>query len=281
MLLIMAGSSRASRFVTLQCPEGYTMVGEKCYAISHGVHAGTHADLHCNSLNGTAALIESEEEMELLKESFLSVTVYLGMNLRDRKETFEAVMAASGHSGYTNFQAGEPDNYGGEDCVIADRTRNFAWKDIRCSETHPVLCSTQAIHLQNVCDSQSHKFDEETCFWVSPGTDYQPHQAVEICESRGMTLASIHSEEENDFVYGFLSYGAAIGLNDIKTEGDFQWIDGTKLDYERWGSNASNDENHDCAFINRVDTTIELEKWYLTTCDDNGQFICRGSTYFN
>ena len=36
-----------------------------------------------------------------------------------------------------SFGAGEPDNYGSEDCVVADISDGFNWKDIHCTELHP------------------------------------------------------------------------------------------------------------------------------------------------
>ena len=51
------------------------------------------------------------------------------------------------------------------------------------------------------CGKNEHLFGE-SCFWVR--TDYYTtwSEAQIVCRARGMELASLHSQEENDFLWG-------------------------------------------------------------------------------
>ena len=62
----------------------------------------------------------------------------------------------------------------------------------------------------------------------------------------GSQLASIHSQEENDFIAAVLlaKQGAFIGLeHNASASGtrDFRWLDGTPLDFEHWNETQPND----------------------------------------
>ena len=57
------------------------------------------------------------------------------------------------------------------------------------------------------------------------------HDAAAACELRGGNLASIHSENENQLVFQLAGTYAWIGLNNLYTEGTFEYSDGTPLDF--------------------------------------------------
>merc|ERR1719376_1572525 len=89
--------------------------------------------------------------MDMLKGAFLDRSVYLGVNmLKYREKLFQFLLKMDGHTGFTNFHAGEPDDSGSEACVVADAARNFGWKDVRCSDMYPVLCKIPANLTQEV-----------------------------------------------------------------------------------------------------------------------------------
>lgn len=71
--------------------------------------------------------------------------------------------------------------------------------------------------------------------------------AQQYCESLGGHLATITSQEENDYIYkvvrdaGYTS--AYFGLTDVDTEGTWKWITGEPLSYQNWHKGEPNSEN--------------------------------------
>jgi len=274
LLLVNAASATP----TLACPEGYTLVGLKCYLVSPEAHSGALAEQYCRTRNGSTAVVESQEEMDLLRGSFLTTTVHLGINLLHRREEiFKIAQNVAGYTGYTSFGRGEPDNYGGEDCVVAEETRDYDWKDVRCDETHPVLCSSQTIvETRSLCREDAYKYDNSTCFWVHDGASSTWGEARSKCLERGGDLASIHSYEENDFISGLIQTYSWIGLNDIEAESYFKWSDGTPLDYTNWRTDnpePDNSTSQNCVHIQSLEGG-----WWDAPCDDGGGVVCKEPT---
>jgi len=274
-LLATVAADDASTTVTLTCPDGYQMVGTDCYFISADTHTGASAQHYCKKNGGHAAVIESEKEMNLLKETVLNTTVYLGVNLQVyRKYQFEFALKMAGHTGFTAFSADEPDNYGSEDCVIADISDGFAWKDVHCTELHPVLCKVAAAvgEKEASCGEDEHFFGE-SCFWAS-GRESTWSAAADECRARGMRLASIHSKQENDFLRGLSDEVTWIGLNDITTEGVYVWSDETPLDYQSWQQfQPGGGETQNCCYF----TPSYGGVWGDTSCDTALRAACRGA----
>ena len=45
---------------------------------------------------------------------------------------------------------------------------------------------------------------EDSCFWSEGGHPYTWAEAEEVCRGRGMQMASVHSPQEQNFVFGKL-----------------------------------------------------------------------------
>ena len=68
---------------------------------------------------------------------------------------------------------------------------------------------------------------------------------------------SIHSAEENNFIQDFVRLQVAskttaawTGLNDLKTEGVFEWVDGYDVSFTNWIPGESYDkEDADCTLL--------------------------------
>jgi len=281
VLLAAVAAEEASKTVTITCPEGYGLVGTNCYFISADTHTGSSAHQYCKKNGGHAAVIDSQEEMDLLKETVLNTTVYLGVNMQEyRRYQFQFALKMAGHTGFTAFGAGEPDNYGSEDCVVADISDGFNWKDIHCTELHPVLCKAAAVVSEEElsCGEDEHLFGGATCIWVdaSDGPGYSWTEAEDQCRARGMLLASVHSQEENDFINGLTNpdFATWIGLNDRTAEGVYEWSDDTPLDFDGWyAGQPDGADTQDCVYmgVGRSDG-----EWRDYSCDYELRFACRG-----
>jgi len=273
VLLTVTTTQQLTQTATIRCPDGFLVVGTSCYFVSDTAHDGATADSFCESNGGRAAIVESPEEMELLIDGLLTQTVYLGVH---RKNSFEISLKMDGHSGFTNFDAAEPDNSGGEDCVVAEAASGFTWEDVPCAQSHPVLCKTQATVTQKgsgECAPGSHMFADSACFYVEMARSYNFTEGQEACRARDMQIASVHSKDENSFIHVLSGNKNAlwIGLNDIVAEGVFVWTDGTAVDYLNWVSSGTDEEEWDCVCMRQDDAL-----WTDVSCSLRYGLACRG-----
>jgi len=66
--------------------------------------------------------------------------------------------------------------------------------------------------------------------FLTDGTPRNYADSVAFCEAQGMTIASIHSQEENDAVFALLTTTSYLGANE-DSNGVWSWDDGTEWDY--------------------------------------------------
>merc|ERR1719259_349809 len=101
--------------------------------------------------------------------------------------------------------------------------------------TAGVLCDEAATigERELSCGEDEFKFGD-TCFWIDKG-DFTWDEAVEACKGRRMSLASIHSELEQDFIFALKGgRDCWIGLTDAAKEEVWEWTDESPLDYQNW-----------------------------------------------
>lgn len=103
------------------------------------------------------------------------------------------------------------------------------------------------------------------------------NDAKAYCESLGGHLATITSQEENDFIYkNFIEIygGAMIGLSDADEEGEWKWVTGEVFSYSNWDSGEPNNEGNEDYVLMRDDGTwndghLDREKW-MFICEWDG-----------
>jgi len=263
-----------SRTGRTTCPEGYILLGTSCYFVSQDTHSGASAENFCQGYGGHAAVIETSEEMDLLKDSLLDRTVHLGVTASTSQEQlYECSLKLNEHSGYTNFHTGEPNNHGGEDCVVAASAFDFAWNDVQCTEARHVLCKTEATVTAPSCPDGAHLFQDSACFWMDESAAYTWAGAQSACTDRGMHLASVKSQAEQDFISGLDPNIMWIGLNDQMEEGVYIWSDGTAVDYTNWNDGEPNGgDAHNCGYMSGY---VDGE-WGDWSCDYLMGVVCRG-----
>ncbi|PKK24496.1 synaptotagmin XVII, partial [Columba livia] len=104
---------------------------------------------------------------------------------------------------------------------------------------------------------------------------------------RSAKLASIHSWEENVFVYDLVNSRVPgiptdiwTGLNDLRQEGHFEWTDGSSFDYHYWDGSQPDDgihaipEEEDCVQIWYRHSSA-LRSWNDNACGRAFPFVCK------
>ena len=99
------------------------------------------------------------------------------------------------------------------------------------------------------------------------------------CNKLGGHLASVHSLEENDFISGLADGEYWIGANDMKTEGQWVWSDGSALGYTNWFAGEPNDSSppyygrEDCMHYRKYSSG--RKQWNDQNCDKTYNFVCK------
>ena len=109
--------------------------------------------------------------------------------------------------------------------------------------------------------------------------------AENYCIVKGAHLASIHCKEEMDFLTQ-----KTTGMNvwvggERKGKGTlFQWLDGTKFDYENWDSGEPNDNgffsSENCLALS-FHIFGKPGKWQDWSCENKFEFLCKKSAFGN
>ncbi|KAM6351583.1 C-type lectin domain family 19 member A isoform 1-T1 [Alca torda] len=92
---------------------------------------------------------------------------------------------------------------------------------------------------------------------------------------RSAKLASIHSWEENVFVYDLVNSRVPgiptdiwTGLNDLRQEGHFEWTDGSSYDYHYWDGSQPDDGIHS---IPEEEDCVQI--WYRHSSEEGMCFL--------
>lgn len=106
----------------------------------------------------------------------------------------------------------------------------------------------------------------KSCYWFSE--DSKDWNNAEFdCVSRGAHLASIHSDEEGAFLKR--NYRLFFGLVQ-RTNGNFEWTDGSSFKYTNWDSNEPNNQGDEgCGEL------YENGEWNDLACARALRYVCK------
>ena len=124
-------------------------------------------------------------------------------------------------------------------------------------------------------DGYRYKFHDEYRTW---------YEAKATCEAEGAQLATIKSKKTQEYLETkYQSHNVWIGLTDLHREGEFEFVDGSKLDKSMsfWWTGEPNDVDHN---ENCVHTNAGMEnyrqnpgQWNDLSCSHRLRFLCQKS----
>ena len=122
------------------------------------------------------------------------------------------------------------------------------------------------MYLALGCESGWKEF-ENACYKLSTSIKSW-YDARDECLNQGSHLASVHSDDEQEFMYTeFSSHDTWIGGK--RGAYDFEWEDGTDFDYTHWFENQPS--GGDCI---EMAYSCEME-WFDWNCSNDRYYICK------
>ncbi|PWA28999.1 hypothetical protein CCH79_00006349 [Gambusia affinis] len=127
------------------------------------------------------------------------------------------------------------------------------------------------------CEDGWTKFQGNCYLHVSDRAEWL--EAEQRCRHLNAHLVSIITPEEQQFVSAHAQENQWIGLNDKTVQKDFQWTDGSPLQYENWKLNQPDN------YLNPAEDCVVLiwhenGKWSDVSCSDHLPFTCKKGPVF-
>ncbi len=161
----VSGSNRLAQVVAAFAPYQTPASDASCYDTSAGSATWTSARTACQAL-GTGwdlAKIESDDENDFL-DGLISSDHWIGANDRSTEGSWEWTDGTS-LAAYDNWNGGEPNNSGGEDC--AEMYGWGVWNDVSCSQYQPSICEGPPSYMprtySTVCGNGTTEPPVEAC----------------------------------------------------------------------------------------------------------------------
>jgi len=133
------------------------------------------------------------------------------------------------------------------------------------------------------CDAGWEAFDDH-CYLLMKNNENH-YDDINVCRNECTALegnlTSIHSKEENDFVFNLIEpnsessyYGLTwLGASCIRSV--CKWDDGTPWDFENWKPGFPINYNTYCVFLGDDNGTgLELDEWSNGVCNFSSEFDC-------
>ncbi|KAM9323118.1 LOW QUALITY PROTEIN: macrophage mannose receptor 1-like [Pholidichthys leucotaenia] len=281
----------------LKCEEGWSRIGTRntCAKFFAGSRSEEktwfEARDYCRAIGGDLLSIHSEAELQVFKRR--GGTGWIGLNMPDPNTGY--VWSDGTPVNFQHWQEGEPNNFNeAESCVemiIHSWVFEGSWNDANCESYKDWVCQIRAgLTPKPPPNNTVTEYNTTADGWIEwRGNQYFIHsqalakeEARHFCQKRHGDLASIHSREENTFIWKQISrsYGYYyIGLS-VDLDGSFWWMDGTTVSFQSWNEKQSKPIVFDvtCVFM-----SYYMGFWETSNCGRELQFICkrRGSAPVN
>ncbi|XP_077993987.1 macrophage mannose receptor 1-like [Glandiceps talaboti] len=281
------------------CSPGWKIYKGQCYQYNTYFPASwTDAKHTCDVQGSHLVTINDRAENNYLVSEFESLKIggieriWIGISDTVSDGIFRWADSTSGVT-YSKWDVDQPvDTEGQSDCGFMDTDLpSGVWKTSNCFLIQAFVCEIQVgqtvIPLQpgyeiGSCDPEW-ALHGDYCYLFETVISRGWHDAESVCVSSGGHLASILTADEQSFINsridntGIRTY---IGLHDTASEGDFEWIDNSPVDFTNWypgEPNNAGDNGEHC--VNAESEHHRVGTWNDVDCANMYGYICKKYKY--
>uniref|UniRef100_A0A803YDR7 C-type lectin domain-containing protein n=1 Tax=Meleagris gallopavo TaxID=9103 RepID=A0A803YDR7_MELGA len=259
--------------------DGWIIKGDKQYFFSTESTSMEKARMFCRNHHGDLAIIGDNNKRIFLWKYILKngkLHSYLIGLILNADQQFRWIDGTTLH--YAPWAEGEPNfAFDQEYCVVLDKKYGL-WNDVSCGHSHGFICerhgsfvnatlSPAATSPPGGCPkdwllfkNQCYKFfGSQFQYWYTANKD---------CINLGGHLATIQNEQVQAFLTYHLKdvlYNPWIGLNDIISELNFVWADGSAVSYTNWAPDSPK----------LYEDYADIGKWSDESCYKSSGYICQ------
>ncbi|XP_068593729.1 macrophage mannose receptor 1b [Cebidichthys violaceus] len=180
---------------------------------------------------------------------------------------------------YLRWSTGNPTPNPGHNCAFLDLAGEQTWQSSSCVKKQGYIC------YKDGAPPSPPQIEQGFCSppWIPyNGHCFHLHRTLQTwsdarkeCRKEGGDLVNIRNVEDQSFVVSQLGYASTdelwIGLNDITTEGLFDWSDHSTVSFTSWefGKPTVSTDADDCVLIRG-----ENGNWADRLCSEKLGFIC-------
>lgn len=244
---------------------------------------------HCEDYDSYLVEITSEEENNFVKdfvrqETYDSETgVYIGARKRFMTDAWQWQKSGDDLT-FTDWSQPGKRRVGRESvCASLNRDQEWAWVEQSCDISQGQTSVCETCPLQKACFQGS-------CYQLMCSTVDQ-NDIEDKCRNIGGYVLEINSQEESDFIKGFLNKypvpqsdiadtkNVWVGLSDEDEEGNFKWLsNGAAPSYTNW----MNDEPNNLGVNGRDENCVVLDgnnewKWNDVMCFFPNALVCESA----
>ncbi|XP_040564873.1 macrophage mannose receptor 1 [Lepeophtheirus salmonis] len=258
-----------------------------CYTVMHSLLKGENAETSCRYLSigsntGTLVSIINPLQQRFF-ESHLPNDGYSGtywVGLRNVEGTFTWLDGSP--YGFMNWED-QPSYERNHECVnMVMRGGSGKWRTEDCEERLPYICQVKGFNYVDPPEPPS--MNNCPIGWIRGGSQcfytsekkLKFEEANQFCISKNKesTLAILRDPKAIEEIKGTVhNHSYFIGLNDIKTEGNYVWLDGItdKKEEIPWAPHQPDDKN---SSQNCIVMDSSVETWNDVSCNEENRFFC-------
>ncbi|XP_056340554.1 macrophage mannose receptor 1-like isoform X3 [Oenanthe melanoleuca] len=285
--------------------DGWIVKGDTQYFFSTEKTSMEKARTFCKNNHGNLATIGNNSERKFLWKYILKhgkLNSYLIGLIQNADQQFSWMSGRPVH--YAAWAPGEPNfAQAQENCVVLYK-KDGLWNDVNCGFSNGYICERHRSFINATLPSAAPSapggcpagwilFKNQCYKFFGSGYDFWS-TGRRVCMSLGGNLASIPNEQ----VQAFLTYHLKdasndlwIGLNDILSELNFVWSDGSAVSYTNWAKDSPQLVEHvlydslhpeggrylqqfDCVSLKRGPAD-DTGKWNNEECYSYRGYICQ------